>query len=110
MLHMRHPYEMGGAYWLFNMVYTQISIFAVLRLGSTSSAIKGASIQPEHLWAITISLVSLWFLSIVMLLIFSEKGFRHTFYKPTRAWEYNRALFDTGIDEYRMFIFGDHPQ
>jgi len=25
-----------------------------------------------------------------------------------RAFEYNKALFDTGIDEYRMSIFDDH--
>ena len=27
-----------------------------------------------------------------------------------RAWEYNKALFDTEIDEYRMFIFDDHRE
>ena len=38
-----------------------------------------------------------------------ERGYLHTFYQRTRAWEYNKALFDTGDDEYRMFIFDDHP-
>ena len=39
----------------------------------------------------------------------SEKGFKHTFYQTTRAREYNKALFDTGDDEYRMSVFTDHP-
>jgi len=27
MMHLRHPYEMGGTYWFMNMAYTQVSMF-----------------------------------------------------------------------------------
>ena len=32
----------------------------------------------------------------------------HTFFQLTRAWEYNKAMFDTGDDEYRMLVFEAH--
>lgn len=107
MLHLRHPCELGGAYWLFNMAYTQVSVFVVLRIGSVK---KGAVVSESDLRMIAIMLASLWVVSIVSLLIFSERGFKHTFYRPMRAWEYTKALFDTGIPEYRLFIFDDHRE
>ena len=100
MLHFRHPYEMGGAYWLFNMAYTQVSVIVVLSIASAT----------RELWIIMIALAGSWLVAIVSLLVFSESGFKHTFYRPMRGFEYNRALFDTGIDEYRMRIFTDHRQ
>jgi len=51
-----------------------------------------------------------WLTAMITLLWSCEKGFKHTFYRPRRGWEYNRALFDTGIDEYRMSIFTDHRE
>jgi len=105
MLHMRHPYEMGGAYWLFTLFYTQISTFVVLSMGTPT---KGAVIQQDDLWALAVLLAIFWVSAIVGLFMCCEKGFKHTFYQPTRGWEYNRALFDTRDDEYRMSIFDDH--
>ena len=100
MLHFRHPYEIGGAYWLFDMAYTQVSVIIVLSIASAT----------RELWIIVIALAGSWLVAIISLLAFSESGFKHTFYRPTRVWEYNRALFDTGVDEYRMNIFTDHRE
>ena len=92
MLHTRHPYELGGAYWLFNMAYTQFSIYVVLHLrGSDATITAGDSrrlIGQADLWTIAIALTCLWVVAILVLLKFSEEGFRHTFYQTTRAWEY----------------------
>jgi len=30
-LHARHPHEMGGFYWLMNMVWTQASVFGAIK-------------------------------------------------------------------------------
>jgi len=98
MLHFRHPYEMGGSYWLFTMAYTQVSVFVMLSIASAKT----------ELWITAITLALSWLVAIISLLVFSESGFKHTFYQPARGWEYNKALFDTGIDEYRMSIFDDH--
>jgi len=81
------------------MIYTQVSVFVVLSLSSTP---EGAAFQTRELWIIAITISSFWVAVVMALLLFSEKGLAHTFYQPIRAWEYNKALFDTGIDEYRM--------
>ena len=105
----RHPYEMGGAYWLFNMVYTQTSVFVVLMLRAKKDMDDDDwMIQQKELQMIALALLGLWMLAFAMLLKFSEKGFHHTFYQPTKACEYNKARFDTGVDSYMISIFEDH--
>ena len=41
-------------------------------------------------------------------MLFSEKEFRHTFFQTQRGFEYNKAMFDTADDEYRICVLGDH--
>jgi len=74
-----------------------MGVFVVLSIGSTT---KGAAISDSDLPMIAMILSGSWLTAMITLLISSEKGFRNTFYQPMRAWEYNKALFDTGIDEY----------
>jgi len=108
MLQMRHPYELGGAYWLFNMVYTQVSIFAVLYFKTKiqkKDSDSNLAIQDHHLLVIASTLLVLWLLAMVAVLIYSEFGYKHTFYQTLRGWAYTRALFNTGDNEYRMMIF-----
>jgi len=107
MLHMRHPYELGGAYWLFNMAYTQVGVFVALSIRSTT---KGTAISENELRIIAMVFSGGWLTAMITLLVSREKGFRNTCYQPTRAFEYDKALFDTGIDEYRMSIFDDHRE
>jgi len=110
MLHARHPYEMGGAYWMFNMFYTQVMLFVVVNVRSSTYSEEGQNpvFSEEKLWILACSLSALWLVAVVVLLLSCEKGFMHTFFQLTRAWEYNKSLFDTGDDEYRMSIFDDH--
>ena len=110
MLHARHPYEMGGFYWMFNMFYTQVMLFVVVnvRRSNNSEEAENLFITGERLWTLAVWLSSLWFVAVAVLLLYCEKGFKHTFFQLTRAWEYNKSLFDTGDDEYRMYIFTDH--
>ena len=110
MLHARHPYEMGGAYWMFNMFYTQVMLFIVVNVRSSTYSEEGQNpvFSEEKLWILACSLSALWLVAVVVLLLSCEKGFMHTFFQLTRAWEYNKAMFDTGDDGYRMYIFTDH--
>jgi len=101
MLHLRHPNEMGGAYWLFNMAYTQISMFLIL---SMSSAPEGAAISKGDLWIVAIVLASLWVTAIVVLLRFSEKGFEHTFYETVTSKQIQFLRFQVGDNRTKMTI------
>ena len=109
-LHARHPYEMGGAYWLFNMFYTQGMTFCVLwvRMKSQIDTEELLVLDGDRLWALAAFLSTLWSIALLLLLLSVEKGFKHTFCQLMTAPEYNKAMFDTGDDEYRMYIFTDH--
>ena len=89
------------------MAYTQVGIFVALSLQSTT---KGVAIDKNDLWIIAMILSGGWATAMIVLLVFSERGYKHTFYQTTRAWEYSKALFDTRDDEYRMSIFDDHRE
>ena len=111
MLHTRHPKEIGGCYWLINMLYTQISVIVVLGIRVQSDGVRGEgnwAIQQSDLRILSSLLMGMWILSILLLFAYSEKGYRRTFYQLTRSWEYNRFVFDTREDENRMSIFKDH--
>jgi len=110
MLHARHPYELGGAYWMFNMIYTQVMLFIVIKFRSSTHSEEGQNpvFSEVRLWTLACSLATFWLVAVAVLLLSCEKGFMHTFSQLARAWEYNKAMFDTGDDEYRMYIFTDH--
>jgi len=111
MVHTRHPYELGGSFWLFNLVYTQASIFVVLlakkNISDSNNETNGVDVEFLFTRLGIVFLVLL--LSVVTLLKCSEKEFRHTFYSPMRAREYSRALFDSGDDLLRISVFADNP-
>ena len=110
MIHARHPYELGGVYWLFNMLYTQASVFVLLGMRSKANLEEAERwvLKGDDVWLIALCLVGLWTLAIFTLLIFSESGFKHTFYQTTTGWQFSKLMFDTGLDEIRMLVFTDH--
>jgi len=107
--HARHPYEMGGFYWLLNMVLTQTGLFVAIALKE-----KGDSTSSDTLIAardytkIAIALLSLWVVGMLGLLTASEKKFRFTFYSLRTSKQYSRELFDSADDRIRIQIFTDH--
>ena len=110
MLHARHPFEMGGAYWLFNIFFTQATLFfAATMLKAEKEGGSALKIDGDNLLIFTAYLFSTWLAAILTLLTFCERGFRHTFYQLTTAPQHNKKLFDSADgDEVRMRIFGDH--
>ena len=102
MLHLRHPNELGGAYWLFNMLYTQASVFVVLNLGSATS--KEAIIQVNGLRIIAGVLAGLWVVAIATLLKFSEVGFRHTFFSKLTCRGFQMKCFEEGDDRTKLAV------
>ena len=120
MLHARHPLEMGGAYFLFNLVYTQCQLILMIYLQSTDAAAEAAKerggldradlvLQRDDLIIIASVILSLWVLAIVLLLRFSCKGYTKTLLSFQTGKQFNRARFNTGDDEVMITIFKDHP-
>ena len=95
---------------MFNMIYTQVMLFIVIKFRSSTHSEEGQNpvFSEVRLWTLACSLATFWLVAVAVLLLSCEKGFMHTFSQLARAWEYNKAMFDTGDDEYRMYIFTDH--
>ena len=83
-LHARHPYEMGGFYWMLNMAMTQGSVFAAIFLKSEfgwrdvngDQATIFYLIRDEDYIKIASVLLVLWLIAIFSLILASEKDFR----------------------------------
>jgi len=115
-LHARHPKEMGGFYWLMNMVWTQASVFGAIKMkekfgrgmkedvGEMERVVK----DEDYLMIATVLLL-LWFVALLGLIFGSEKELRKTFCSTRTAKQYNKALFRSGEDEIMIHIFTDHP-
>jgi len=115
-LHARHPKEMGGFYWLMNMVWTQASVFGAIKLkeefgrgmeedvGEIERVVK----DEDYLMIATVLLL-LWFVALLGLMFCSEKELRKTFYSTRTAKQYNEALFRSDDDEIMIQVFSDHP-
>jgi len=113
-LHARHPYEMGGFYWLMNMVWTQASVFGAIRMkeefGWHIEEDDGERfVKEEDYMTIATVLLLLWFVALLGLMFGSEKELRRTFYSFMTGKQYNEALFHSGEDEIMILVFADHP-
>jgi len=113
-LHARHPYEMGGFYWLMNMVVTQASVFGVIKLKEEfgrqiEEDVGERFVKEEDHTTIATMLFLLWFVALLGLMFGSKKEFRKTFYSTRTAKQYNKALFRSGEDEIMIQVFADHP-
>ena len=107
MLHLRHPLEMGGAYWLFTMIYTQLSIFIVMFISSVMGGIPGEenwSITRQELLNAAVILASLWLISFAVLLRFMNRWLRSTFYGKWTSKTFQRQRFFDGDDRTKVTI------
>ena len=112
-LHARHPYEMGGFYWLMNMVWTQASVFGAIKLKETfgrqiEEDVGERFVKDEDYITIATVLLMLWLVALLGLLICSEKEFRRTFFSIMTGKQYNEALFRSDDDEIKMQVFDTH--
>jgi len=119
-LHARHPKEMGGFYWLMNMVLTQASLFGAIKLkeefgrGVEEDELEDEGemnilVKEEDYMMIATVMLLMWFVALLGLMLGSEKELRNTFYSTRTGKQYNEALFRSGEDEIMAKVFGDHP-
>jgi len=112
LLHARHPKEMGGFYWLMNMVWTQASVFGAIKLKEKLRQIEEdvgeRFVKEEDYLMIATVLLLLWFVALLGLLICSEKELRRTFFSIMTGKQYNEALFRSDEDEIKMQVFDTH--
>ena len=112
-LHARHPYEMGGCYWLFNMVWTQASVFGAIKLKEEYGffePLEDRFVLDENYVMVATVLMVAWSMAIFGLILGSEKDFRSTFYSSKTAKGYKKLFFESGENEKMIKIFESHPR
>jgi len=111
----RHPYELGGAFWVFTLLFTHLELYAILMLKGTMASAneegEGEEVKNDYfftsetIWKIAFGLSGLWIMSLVMLWGYCEDNFRHTFWDIRTAEQYCREFYHSGDDEAKMSIF-----
>ena len=106
MLQVRHPNNLGGEYWLFSMVYTQVSVFVVLWLSWDLEEWKeeALAIGKDDILVGAVGLSCLWVVAMGTLLLFGERKYVHTFYGRMTGRAYAMKEFVDGDDLTRMGI------
>jgi len=114
-LHARHPYEMGGFYWLLNGVYVQMSLLGALKLKKEfgwkihgNDGDEFPAFSDECYRDIAYVLLVCWIVSMASIILASEKEFRHTFYSLRTAKQYSFALFNCESDSIKIRVLSDH--
>ena len=104
MIHLRHPYEIGGFLFSFNMLYTQISLFAVILAQNNLSNSSDDSLYGDFYIYVACFLSGLWVLSYGGVLFFCMPAYRHTFYATTTIRKFQKKRFTSGDDATKIKI------
>jgi hypothetical protein len=97
--HLRHPNEVGGAYWLFGLLLTMVSLPVSIFVASPyvdEKAIDVASLIVDYFIPITTLCFAVFFLNI-------EMKFLHTFWSIQRGKDKTMAYFLEGKSEAIKF-------
>jgi len=103
---------LGGAYWLFNMAYTQVNVFVVLAFGSkTTTTATATALSNNDLKNIATGLTILWAVAILLLLKCVNKSYRSTFTSRWTSFAFIKKRFSLGDDFTKMTILTEvHPR
>jgi len=100
-VHFRHPYEVGGFYWLFGLVLTMGSLPVSINIATlhvNEKAIDTASLLVNYIPLITLCF-AVFFLNI-------ERKYWHTFWSTQRSKDYSMAYFLEGEnDAIKIVVF-----
>jgi len=114
LVHLRHPYQMGGAYWMFSLCLTPISCFyfasryldsnevsdgdagADVDAASGDAGVDGAQsvkLSAGHVYGLIGGLCALQLFTFSVLLRSMKKGYRRTFFSFKTAAQHCRDIF-----------------
>ena len=107
MVYLRVPMEMGGAYWLFNQLFTMASCFVAIHLHyeleEQTDIMKSRS--KDEFYTIASVIAVIWVLSFTVLLAFSGAKYRKTFYSTSTTTDFVRHIFENKNDQVKAEIF-----
>jgi hypothetical protein len=105
-VHLRHPVELGGAYWAFNLLANQVACFVAAWL--YSAHYKGANkFADPALFGFMGTLAAVWVLATLTLFLAMSRKHAWTFVSTMtgRQFSLNTFLDNQADDEKRIHIF-----
>jgi hypothetical protein len=104
-LHFRNPLDLGGAYWLFNAVMSQLSCIVCVILYDRYF-VGDAKISGQFLYGTVGALVAVWLVAFCAFLIIIKRKYVHTFVSLQSGSDYIISYFrDNDEEALRIQIF-----
>jgi hypothetical protein len=95
-VHFRNPVELGGSYWLFNAVMSQVSCVASVVLYNRYY-VGGAKIAGPVLYGIVGALGAVWLVSFCAFLLIIKREYVHTFVSLQTGSDYTISYFRDNV-------------
>jgi hypothetical protein len=99
-VHFRNPVDLGGAYWLFNAVMSQLSCIVSIILYDRYF-VGDAKISGLLLYGTVGALVGVWFVAFCAFLLIIKPRYVHTFVSLQSGSDYIISYFRDNVDEAR---------
>jgi hypothetical protein len=99
-VHFRNPVDLGGAYWLFNAVMSQLSCMASVILYDRYF-VGDAKISGPFLYGTVGALVAVWLVAFCAFLLIIKREYVHTFVSLRLGSDYIISYFRDNLDEAR---------
>jgi hypothetical protein len=107
----RHPFEMGGIYFSFNLIMTQVSLPVCVYLYNKDSTGEN-KLNEQFTWIFVLTLMLLWFALLSFLVFYIiVPEYKQTFWSCETGWENSQSYFldNEGNDARRVHIFTTNP-
>jgi hypothetical protein len=99
-VHFRNPLDLGGAYWLFNAVMSQLSCIVSVVLYDRYF-VGDAKISGPFIYGTVGALVAVWLLAFCAFLLIIKREYVHTFVSLQSGSDYIISYFRDNDDEAR---------
>ena len=91
-IHFRHPYELGGAYWSFNVISSIVAAFVVLTSVDMADE-KKWQVKKETLLLVVTASSAMWLICYCCFMNLINPKYRRTFIDTRNAQQYSEDLF-----------------
>ena len=114
MLQLRHPGELGGAYWSTNLLVGQATSFVALYLCKVSNGQEGSAVASARLnfSSLSIAMALLSISSVVFFTLFIRyinDGYIRTFFSTKTAKQFHcQSYLEATTDQARIAVFRKH--
>jgi hypothetical protein len=108
-VHFRHPYDLGGAYWTANMFFALAGAFISLMVyyGTLEDG-EQPVLQQSDSWTLVCGLCGAWLVVFGLFFRYIDPKFKDTFISLKTGFESCQEYFESNDEETKMEVFSDN--